>query len=187
MVQASNHANQTISIDLPSFIGLHVNDDQFKALADANRDLRLERTAQGELVVNPPTGGETGERNWSISGEIYLWWRSAGEPGRGFDSSSGFALPNGAIRSPDAAWVAEDRWNRLTTEQRSGIVPLCPDFVVELRSPSDGRSTLQNKMQEYISNGARLGWLIDPQERRVDIYRPGVEVERLDDPAELSG
>ncbi|MGJ3248669.1 MAG: Uma2 family endonuclease [Elainellaceae cyanobacterium] len=187
MIQASDPANQTISVALPRFIGLLVTDDQFNALAEANRDLRLERTAQGELIVNPPTGGETGKQNWRISGELYLWWRGAGEPGKGFDSSTGFKLPNGAIRSPDAAWISDDRWHRLTEKQQSGIVPLCPDFVVELRSTSDSRSILQDKMQEYIDNGAQLGWLIDPLNRRVDIYRLDLSVESLDHPSQLSG
>ncbi len=178
---------ETISIELPSAIALHVTPEQFEALAVANRDLRLERTAQGELIVNPPTGGESGRRNRSITGQLDRWYEEHEELGEAFDSSTGFRLPNGADRSPDAAWVSRERWEALTPQQRKGFVPLCPDFVVELRSESDSLTKLQAKMQEYIDNGARLGWLIDPQNRRVEIYRPGVDVEVWENPTELSG
>ncbi|NET57303.1 MAG: Uma2 family endonuclease [Symploca sp. SIO2E6] len=178
---------ETLSIDLPKTLALYVTQEQFAALALANRDLRLERTAQGELIVNPPTGWETGKRNLSISGELYLWWRNAGEPGEAFDSSTGFILPNGATRSPDASWVAQERWESLTPEQRGTFANICPDFVVELRSSSDSLKSLQDKMKEYIANGARLGWLFDPQHRKVEIYRSGLAVEVLENPAELSG
>ncbi|MBD2427165.1 Uma2 family endonuclease [Phormidium sp. FACHB-1136] len=120
-----------LRLSVPARLALQVTPAQFAALAAANHDLRLERTATGELMVNPPTGSETGYRNWSLSGELYLWWRNAGEPGKAFDSSSGFELPNGATRSPDASWVSPDRWDALTPEQRQGFAPLCPDFVVE--------------------------------------------------------
>jgi Uma2 family endonuclease len=166
---------------------LYVTQEQFAALAAANRDLRLERTAQGELIVNPPTGWETGRRNWSISGELYLWWRNAGEPGEAFDSSTGFILPNGATRAPDASWVSQERWDALTPEQKGTFANICPDFVVELRSSSDTLKSVQEKMREYIDNGAKLGWLIDPQHRRVEIYRLALAVEVLENPAELSG
>ncbi|GBE92942.1 Uma2 family endonuclease [Nostoc cycadae] len=178
---------ETLLIELPKAIALYVTQEQFTALAAANRDLRLERTAQGELIVNPPTGWETGRRNWSIAGELYLWWRNAGEPGQAFDSSTGFILPNSAIRSPDASWVSQERWQALTPEQKATFANICPDFVVELRSSSDTIKTLQEKMREYIDNGAKLGWLIDPQQRRVEIYRPSSAVEVLENPAELSG
>lgn len=187
MVQTpASSENQTLLIELPKSIGLYVTQEQFAALATANRDLRLERTAQGELIVNPPTGWETGRRNWSISGELYLWWRNAGEPGEAFDSSTGFILPNGATRAPDASWVSEERWQALTSEQKGTFANICPDFVVELRSRSDTLKSLQDKMREYIDNGARLGWLIDPQHRQVEIYRPGKDREVLENPAELS-
>jgi len=179
--------NQTLLIELPKSIGLYVTQEQFAALAAANRDLKLERTAQGELIVNPPTGWETGRRNWSISGELYLWWRNAGEPGEAFDSSTGFILPNGATRAPDASWVSQERWQVLTPEQKGTFANICPDFVVELRSSSDTLKSLQDKMREYLDNGAKLGWLIDPQQRRVEIYRPSKNVEVLENPAELSG
>ncbi len=188
MVQSpASPENQTLSIELPKTIGLYVTQEQFAALAAANRDLRLERTAQGELIVNPPTGWETGRRNWSISGELYLWWRNAGEPGEAFDSSTGFILPNGATRAPDASWVSRERWDALTPEQRGTFANICPDFVVELRSSSDTLKSVQEKMREYIDNGAKLGWLIDPQHRRVEIYRLGLAVEVLENPAKLLG
>ncbi|MEG5053015.1 MULTISPECIES: Uma2 family endonuclease [unclassified Microcoleus] len=178
---------ETISIELPNAIGIVVSSEQFEALALANPDLRLERTAEGELIVNPPTGGESGSRNLSISGQVDRWCETHEDLGEGFDSSTGFILPNGARRSPDASWVSRTRWEALTPKQRQGFVPLCPDFVVELRSASDSLSTLQTKMREYIDNGARLGWLIDPQNRQVEIYRQQAEVEILINPAELSG
>ena len=188
MVQAPVKPNsETLSLQLPKTIGLYVTQEQFAALAAANQDLQLERTAQGELIVNPPTGWETGKRNWSISGELYLWWRNAGEPGEAFDSSTAFILPNGATRSPDASWVSQARWDALTPEQTSTFANICPDFVVELRSGSDSLKPLQEKMQEYMDNGAKLGWLIDPQNRQVEIYRPGLKVEVLANPTELSG
>ncbi|MBE9125144.1 MULTISPECIES: Uma2 family endonuclease [unclassified Coleofasciculus] len=188
MVQTpTSPENQTLLIELPKAIGLYVTQEQFAALAAANRDLRLERTAQGELVVNPPTGWETGRRNWSISGELYLWWRNAGEPGEAFDSSTGFILPNGATRAPDASWVSRERWQALTPEQKGTFANICPDFVVELRSSSDTLKSVQDKMREYIDNGTLLGWLIDPQHRRVEIYQLGKDVEVLENPAELSG
>ncbi|MHC5776801.1 Uma2 family endonuclease [Nostoc sp.] len=178
---------ETLLIELPKSIGLYVTQEQFAALAAANRDLRLERTAKGELIVNPPTGWETGRRNSSISGELYLWWRNAGEPGEAFDSSTGFILPNGATRSPDASWVSGERWEALTSEQKGTFANICPDFVVELRSSSDTLKSVKDKMREYIDNGARLGWLINPQQRRVEIYRLAKDVEVLENPAELSG
>jgi Uma2 family endonuclease len=178
---------QTISLEVPNSIALTVTGEQFEALASANPDLRLERTAHGELIVNPPTGGESSSRNLSISGQLDNWCETHEDLGEGFDSSGGFILPNGATRSPDASWVSRTRWEALTPKERKGFVPLCPDFVVELRSASDSLSTLQAKMREYIDNGARLGWLIDPQNQRVEIYRQQAEVEILINPAELSG
>ncbi len=186
MIQTSTKP-ETISIELPSAIALQVTPEQFEALAVANRDLRLERTAQGELIVNPPTGGESGARNLSITGQLDRWYEEHEELGEAFDSSTGFRLPNGSDRSPDASWVSRERWEALTPKQRKGFVPLCPDFVVELRSESDSLTKLQAKMQEYIDNGARLGWLIDPLNRKVEIYRRGVAVEVLENPSDLSG
>ncbi|NEQ67976.1 MAG: Uma2 family endonuclease [Symploca sp. SIO2D2] len=187
MVQTPTRTEtETLSIDLPITLALYVTQEQF-ALAEANRYLRLERTAQGELVVNPPTGWETGKRNLSISGELYLWWRNAGEPGEAFDSSTGFILPNGATRSPDASWVKIERWNALTQEQRKKFLPLCPDFALEIVSETDDVEETRTKMREYLDNGLRLGWLINPKLKQVEIYRPNREVEVLQSPATLSG
>ncbi|MEC4804957.1 MAG: Uma2 family endonuclease [Jaaginema sp. PMC 1080.18] len=185
MVQTPSQPS--LSLQLPPQLVLQVTPDQFAALAAANRELQLERTASGELIVNPPTGGETGKRNWKIAGELYLWWRNAQELGEAFDSSTGFELPNGANRSPDAAWIAQERWDTLTPEQQESFVPLCPDFVVELRSKNDTLTDLRLKMTEYLENGAQLGWLIDPKNQRVEIYRQGQEVEILENPTTLSG
>ncbi|MCC3597206.1 Uma2 family endonuclease [Microcoleus sp. PH2017_26_ELK_O_A] len=168
---------ETISLEVPNSIALTVTGEQFEALVFANPDLRLERTSQGELIMNPPTGGESSSRNLSISGQLGNWCETHEDLGEGFDSSGGFILPNGATRSPDASWVSRARWEALTPKERKGFVPLCPDFVVELRSASDSLSTLQAKMREYMDNGARLGWLIDPQNQRVEIYRQQAEVE----------
>jgi len=178
---------ETLLLYLPKTIRLYVTQKQFTALAATNRDLRLERTAQGELIVNPPTGWETGERNSSISGELYIWWRNAGEPGKIFESSTGFILPNGATRAPDASWVSQERWEALTPEQKGTFANICPDFVVELRSSSDTLKSLQDKMREYMDNGTKLGWLIDPKNRRVEVYRSQLAVEVLSNPTELSG
>lgn len=178
---------ETLLIEIPLTIGLYVTQEQFAALAAANRDLRLERTAQGELIVNPPTGWETGERNSSLTGQLYRWYEENEDLGKAFDSSTAFILPNSATRSPDASWVSRERWQALTPEQKGTFANICPDFVVELRSSSDRLSPLQAKMREYIDNGARLGWLIDPQQRRVEVYRPESAVEVLENPAELYG
>lgn len=188
MVQTpTSPETDTLLIELPKSIGLLVTQEQFAALAAANRDLRLERTAQGELIVNPPTGWETGERNRSLTGQLDRWYEEHVDLGEAFDSSTGFILPNGATRSPDASWVSRERWQALTPEQTGTFANICPDFVVELRSSSDTLKSLQEKMREYIDNGAKLGWLIDPQHRRVEIYRPGLDVEVLENPAEVSG
>lgn len=176
-----------IPLYIPKDLTLKVSHDDFVKLATANRDLRLERTIQGELIVNPPTGWETGGRNMGISGELYLWWRNAGKPGKVFDSSTAFSLPNGADRSPDASWVSQSRWDTLTDDQKQTFANVCPDFVVELRSRTDSLKTLQEKMREYMDNGARLGWLIDPKNRQVEIYRQGQDVEVQSQPQTLSG
>lgn len=186
MIQTPIQA-KTFSLELPCELVLQVSQEQFEILAAANRDLQLERTAQGELIVNPPTGGESGKRNLSISTQLGNWFEAREELGEAFDSSTGFRLPNGADRSPDASWVSRERWESLTPQQRKGFVPLCPDFAIELRSESDSLPKLQAKMREYIDNGTQLGWLIDPQNRRVEIYRSGREVEVLENPSSLSG
>ena len=163
-----------------------VTHEQFQQIAAVNRDLRLERTATGELIVMPPTGSETGNRNLDISGQLWLWNRQT-KLGIAFDSSSGFKLPNGADRSPDASWVKLERWQTLTPKEQEGFAPLCPDFVVELRSKSDNMEPLREKMREYIANGARLGWLIDRKNQKVEIYRQNQDVEILNNPRTLSG
>ncbi|MEO0948880.1 MAG: Uma2 family endonuclease [Cyanobacteria bacterium J06641_5] len=174
---------QTLTLELPRDVALHVSQEEFTAIAAANRDLRLERTAGGELVVNPPTDDDTGRRNASITADLVVWSRQHG--GICYDSSTGFKLPNGATRSPDAAWVEQARYDALSSHDE--YVPLCPDFVVELRSKSDNLSPLRDKMLEYMENGARLGWLINPKDRQVEIYRLGQEAEVLNDPDQLSG
>jgi Uma2 family endonuclease len=163
-----------------------MSNEQFFELCQLNRDLRLERTSQGDLVIMPPTGGETGRTNFELT-VLFGHWVHADGSGVGFDSSTGFTLPNGAKRSPDLAWVKRARWEALTPEQRKGFAPLCPDFVMELRSPSDALEYVQAKMQEYLDNGAQLGWLIDPIERKVYIYRPQAPVECFDNPPAISG
>ncbi len=163
-----------------------VSHDQFKELATVNRDLKLERTATGELIVMPPTGSDTGNRNLDIEGQLWLWNRQT-KLGKAFNSSTGFHLPNGADRSPDASWVKLERWEALTPQEREGFAPICPDFIVELRSPSDSMDTLRAKMEEYKENGSTLGWLIDRKNRNIEIYRQNQDVEILDNPTTLSG
>lgn len=174
----------TLAINLPE--ALRVSDEQFLQFVKANPDLRLERTATGELNIMAPTGSESGSYNFELGIDLGNWNRKF-KLGKAFDSSSGFRLPNGAIRSPDVAWVAIERWNTLPHDQRQGFAPLCPDFVIELRSPTDDLATLQAKMQEYLDSGCELGWLIDPQRRLVEVYRPGQSMESLPFSAILSG
>ena len=163
-----------------------LTDEQFFDFCQLNRELRIERTASGEVLIMSPTGSETGGANFELIIELGIWTRQDGT-GKGFDSSTGFKLPNGAERSPDAAWVKLARWNALTQEQKQRFAPISPDFVIELRSPSDSLKTLSEKMQEYLDNGVRLGWLIDRQYKKVYIYRPNQVVECLDNPATISG
>ena len=172
----------------PSTLKLKIDltDEQFFQMCQKNRDYRFERTASGELLIMPPTGSDTGNRNFDMVVELGIWNKQT-KLGKGFDSSTGFTLPNGAERSPDVSWVKIERWNALTPEQQEKFAPICPDFVVELRSRTDSLKELQEKMQEYIENGTQLGWLIDRKNKRVEIYRPGKDVEILDNPASLSG
>lgn len=174
----------TLTLNLDPIIRL--TDEQFYQLCRINRDLRFERTAEGELIIMPPVGGEGSRRNADLTTDLNIWNRQA-NLGVVFDSSGGFKLPNGADRSPDAAWVKRERWESLTPEQRQKFLPLCPDFVIGLRSASDDLKPLQKKMQEYLANGIRLGWLIDPQNQQVEIYRPNQDVEILQAPTTLSG
>ena len=164
---------------------IQLTSDQFYQLCTANPDLKLERNANGELIVMPPTGGETGKRNSNINLQLGIW-NERTQMGELFDSSTGFTLPNQADRSPDAAWIEKSRWEALTSEQREKFIPLCPDFVIELLSPSDRLSQIQEKMREYMENGCRLGLLINRRNRQVEIYRLGREVEVLDAPSIIS-
>jgi Uma2 family endonuclease len=163
-----------------------LSDEQFYRLCRENPDLQFELTADKELIIMPPTGSKTGWRSGRVLYRLTQWAEQDGT-GLVFDCSTGFSLPNGAKRSPDASWVRRERWDALTDEQQEGFAPLRPDFVVELRSPTDSLDRLQQKMVEYIENGARLGWLLDPQTKRVYIYRPNQPVDCLTDPDELHG
>jgi Uma2 family endonuclease len=163
-----------------------ISDEDFFAFCQANPDWRIERTSEGDLIIMPPTGGDTGKRNFNLNGLFYVWAKQDGT-GASFDALTVFSLPNGAKRSPDLAWVKLARWNALSDDERRGFPPLCPDFVVELRSHTDSLRVLQEKMQEYIDNGTQLGWLIDPIEKKVYVYRPDREVECFDHPASISG
>jgi len=165
---------------------MELTDEVFLKLCKANPDVKFESTAQGELIVVPPTGGETGNRNVRLIQQLGIWSDADGT-GLVFDSSTLFILPNKAHRSPDAAWILLERWDALTPEERETFPPICPDFVVELRSPSDSLRTVQDKMQEYMDNGVRLGWLINPKGQQVEIYRQGHEKDVLQAPTSLSG
>lgn len=165
---------------------LNLTDEAFEQLCRSNPDLRLERTAQGELIAMAPAGSESGYRNADLLGQLWQWNRQMCL-GFVFDSSAGFTLPNGAIRSPDASWIAQCRWESLTPEQRRKFAPLCPDFVLELKSPSDELSTLQAKLQEYMDNGAQLGWLIVPETQQVLVYHLGQDVRVLYRPHTVAG
>lgn len=165
---------------------LELSDEQLYEFTQINRDLRIERNAQGELIIMPPTGGETGQRNAEITMQLRLWAKSDGG-GATFDSSTGFRLPNGAVRSPDASWVRRPRLAGMSDEEQKKFIPLCPDFVIELRSATDSLSLLKEKMREYLDNGAQLGWLLDPEQRRVYVYRVGEEVEGMESPEAISG
>lgn len=165
---------------------IQLTDEQFFEFCQINRELRIERTAEGDVLIMPPAGWETGKRNADLTSALWVWAKRDGS-GMVSDSSAGFILPNGAVRSPDAAWVKRARLAALTPEQKKKFLPMCPDFVIELRSPTDHLATVKAKMQEYIENGAQLGWLIDGEPRRVFVYRPHGEVECVDNPVQLSG
>ncbi|MDY6785449.1 MAG: Uma2 family endonuclease [Cyanobacteriota bacterium] len=173
----------TFTLDMTS---VPLTDEQFFQLCQDNRDLKFERSAKGDLIIMPPTGGETGNRNGEITYQVQAWSRQ-NNLGIAFDSSTGFRLPNGADRSPDAAWVRRERWDALTSEQQTRFVPLCPDFVIELRSKSDTLAQLRRKMAEYRDNGTHLGLAIDRVSRTVEIYRPAQEVEVLNNPTTVGG
>ena len=166
---------------------LQMTDEQFFEFCQINRGLRIERNKLGEISIMPPTGSETGNRNFNIALQLGIW-AEQDSTGICFDSSTGFKLSTGAERSPDASWIKLDRWNTLSPQQQQRFAPICPDFVVELRSSSDNLKPLQEKMVEYMQEpGIQLGWLIDRKHRKVYIYRPGLEVECLDNPATVNG
>lgn len=165
---------------------IDLTDEQFYQLCRANPDVKFERNAQGKIIIMAPTGGVTGNRNVEISADFVIWNRQS-KLGIVFDSSTCFKLPNGANRSPDVAWVRQDRWEALTPAQQASFPPIAPDFVLELMSPSDTLPETSAKLQEYLANGVRLGWLIDRKTRRVEVYRSGQPVEVLDAPTHLAG
>lgn len=165
---------------------LDMTEDQFLRLCADNGNLRMELTAKGELIIMPPAGATTSGRNSDLNAQLHIWSRQDGT-GKTFDSSCGFTLPNGAVLSPDASWILLSRWEALTETQRDRFAPIAPDFVIELRSPSDRLTILQAKMVEYIDNGVRLGWLIDPQNKRVYVYRQDHTVETMEEPDTVSG
>ena len=183
----------TLNISVPEPVVVHfepsklrMNDDEFFNFCQLNPKLRIERTSAGDIIVMAPTGGKTGRGNAKLIVAFGGWAEKDGR-GQVFDSSTEFILPNRAGRAPDVSWVRNERWEALTEKQQEQFPPLCPDFVVELRSPTDRLKTLIKKMEEYIANGAQLAWLIDPVERKVHIYRPGAPVEVIDDAKQVSG
>jgi Uma2 family endonuclease len=166
---------------------MQMTDEQFFDFCQVNRDLRIERNNLGEISIMPPTGSQTGNRNFNIAGQLYIWTEQDGA-GICFDPSTGFKLSTGANRSPNASWIKLERWNALSLEQQERFAPICPDFVVELRSSSDNLQPLKEKMEEYMKQpGVQLGWLIDRKQHQVYIYRPGKPEECLDNPATVSG
>lgn len=169
-----------------NFNTVNFTDEQFYQLCQKNSDLKFERTSTGELIIMPPVGGESGNREAEFIIDLGIWNRQTGL-GYTFSSSTIFKLPNGSDRSPDAAWIKKERWEALTPEQKRKFPPIAPDFVIELRSATDDLKTLRQKMQEYIDAGVKLGWLINPQEQQIEIYRLGKDVELRDLPTELLG
>ena len=184
--------NTPLTVNFPAIVKM--TQAQFYEFCQANQDLRIERTAQGEVIIMPPAFSDTGNRNFNIAAQLWVWTEQNGT-GIGFDSSAGFTLPNGATRSPDASWIKLERWNALTAAEQASFAPICPDFAIELRSASDTLISLQTKMQEYVDNGASLGWLIDSRSetlcerknRQVYIYRPDRSPEVLDQPELVTG
>jgi len=165
---------------------INITPEQFYLICQKNPELKLELSAEGELMIMPPTGGETGKTNASITAQLWLW-NEQKRLGEVFDSSCGFILPNRAQRSPDASWIEKKRWESLSATLREKFIPLCPDFVIELLSPTDSLKATQEKMQEYLDNGCTLGWLINRQKQEVEIYQPNKTVEVISRPTTLSG
>ena len=178
----------TVTIDVPRTLELKIDltDEQFWQLCRDNDDLQFERTATGELIIMSPTGGSTGKRNADLIFQLQAWNRQ-NKLGEVFDSSSGFKLPNGDERAPDASWVKSERWNSLTAEEQEKFPPLCPDFVVELMSPNDSLNKTRQKLKEYIENGAKLGWIINRKQRQIEVYRPQQQPEIMTNPDTVSG
>jgi len=173
-----------LTLNLNSIIQL--DREQFYQICQENPELKLERTAKGHLIVMSPTGGETGRKNANLIGQLWMWNEQT-QQGEVFDSSTGFSLPNGSDRVPDVAWLKQSRWEFLTLEQREKFIPLCPDFVIEMLSPSDNLKQTQEKLKEYMDNGCRLGWLINRRHKTVEIYRPNQTPEIIKKPFSLSG
>ncbi len=176
--------NTPLTVNFPAIVTM--TQAQFYEFCQANQELRIERTAQGEVIIMPPAFSDTGNRNFNIAAQLWVWAEQNGT-GIGFDSSAGFTLPNGATRSPDASWIKLERWNALTAAEQASFAPIYPDFAIELRSASDTLISLQAKMQEYIDNGVSLGWLIDRKNRKVYIYRPDRSPEILEQPEFVTG
>ena len=169
-----------------NFNTVNFTDEQFYQLCQKNSDLKFERTSTGELIIMPPVGGESGNREAEFIIDLGIWNRQTGL-GYTFSSSTIFKLPNGSDRSPDAAWIKKERWEALTPEQKRKFPPIAPDFVIELRSATDDLKTLRQKMQEYIDAGVQMGWLINPQQQQIEIYRLGKDAELRNLPTELLG
>ena len=180
-----------MNVEKSDLLVLHIpksmpfSEEQFFEFCVENKELRIERSIQGDFEIMSPTGGITGNRNLMLAAQLYNW-AIQNNTGIGFDSSTGFILPNGSTRSPDVSWVKKSRLAHLTSKQKQRFLPLCPDFVIELRSPTDSLKTLKKKMQEYMENGARLGWLINPQQQQVFIYQPEKSVVILERPKFLT-
>ena len=183
--QPTSDSMTAVTLNLSSLLD-KVSDRQLELLARDNPDARLETNSIGRLIIMPPTGGETGNRNSDLLIQIGIW-NKQNKLGKVFDSSTGFKLPNNAVRSPDVSWISLFKWNALSATQRKKYLPLAPDFVLELMSPTDSLNELQNKMKEYMNCGVRLGWLINPEDRQVEIYRHSKDTEILDNPQSLSG
>jgi Uma2 family endonuclease len=165
---------------------IHMDDEQLFQFCQINRDLQIERASDGDIIIMAPEGGTSGKGGSKLNAAFEIWAERDGT-GEVFNSSTGFILPNNAMRSPDVAWVRNERLDALTDEEWQKFLPLCPDFVLELRSPSDSLRALQRKMGEYCQNGAQLGWLLDPVGKNVHVYRPDAAPEILDNPATISG
>jgi Uma2 family endonuclease len=185
MIQSDTKLEPGPPITLKMQPAVDLSDAEFFALCQANRELRFERNAEGDVFIMSPTGGETGRRSALITAQLVMWALEDGS-GTAFDSSTGFHLSDGSVRSPDAAWISNDRYASLSDDERQRFVPLCPDFVIELRSPSDGLEPLQAKMQAYVANGTRLAWLLDPGDRRVHVYRPDRAPLSMESPTKIT-